>query len=505
VATATVRTPAEFESQLQAYLFERSEEARAVRVGEKEVSEQAGIVARYADLFSREQLQVLHQAEDEATDPDGRERLYRLRKTCEEGLIVAELVERQDALENAELAARVDFKGDSLPLRSAQAQLAVLAEYAEREELGRAHAEASAGLNPQRLDLIRAGEDLSAELSEEPDPVRRNEEEKGISLRQLALVLADASALSEEAYGELCDRWVERLLGEDIPPQPSSYHTSYIRRLSPLEHVYTKERATEICLATLAEMGFDLAAEPNIHTDLEDRPQKSPRACVIASDPPRVVHLITRAQGGMHDYEAFLHEAGHALHYAGCDPDLPYTYRRLARDHALTEIYSYICEAVSREPGWHARYFGLPAKDARANAEAATFVEALLFRRYVAKLHFELDFWSRFPRDRGTPGGYAERLTEATGFRYRDDNYLADMDAGFYSADYLRAWIRSAQLRSHLIAEFGTDWWRNPETGAFLRGLFREGTKPSSEEIAARIGFDALDVRPLVAELGPAA
>jgi hypothetical protein len=501
VATATVRTPAEFESQLQAYLFDRSEEARAVRVGEKEVSEQAAIVARYSDLFSRDQLVALRGAED-AADPDERERLYRLRKTCEDGLVVAEVVEKQDALENAELAKRVEFKGDSLPLRAAQAQLAVLPDYSDREELGRAHADASAELNPQRLDLIQAGEELSAELSGEPDPVARHEEEKGISVRQLAVVLADASALVEDDFADLRARWLERLLGSDRPPQPSSYHTSYIRRLSPLEDVYTKERATEICLATLDAMGFDLAADPNIRTDLEDRPQKAPRACVIASDPPRVVHLITRAQGGLHDYEAFLHEAGHALHYAGCDPDLPYTYRRIARDHALTEIYSYICEAVTREPEWHEQYFGLSAADARTNAEAVTFVEALLFRRYVAKLHFELDFWSRFADDGGTPGGYADRLTEATGLRYRADNYLADMDAGFYSADYLRAWIRCAQLRRYLIAEIGYDWWRRPQTGEFLRGLFREGTRPSSEEIAERIGFNPLDVRPLVAELG---
>ena len=93
-----------------------------------------------------------------------------------------------------------------------------------------------------------------------------------------------------------------------------------MRRLSPLESTYTKERATEVCLETLTELGFDLAAATNIKLDLDDRPQKAPRACVIASDPPRVVHLITRAQGGLHDYQAFLHEAGHALHYGGCDP-----------------------------------------------------------------------------------------------------------------------------------------------------------------------------------------
>jgi hypothetical protein len=283
---------------------------------------------------------------------------------------------------------------------------------------------------------------------------------------------------------------------------PSSSHVAYLRRLSPLERIYTKERAVPICMDTLLKLGFDLENEPNIKLDLDDRPQKSPRACVIPADPPKVVHLITRAQGGLHDYQAFLHEAGHALHYAGCDPALPYTFRNISRDHALTEIYSYIVEAISRRPGWHARYFGLSDEEAAENADATVFMEALLFRRYAAKLRFELDFWGRFDEDGGSPEGYAERLTEATGMEYRREGYLADMDAGFYSADYLRAWIRAAQLRAFLVREVGEEWWASRKTGDRLRELFREGTKPSSEEIAGRIGFDPLDTRPLLAEFG---
>ena len=63
------------------------------------------------------------------------------------------------------------------------------------------------------------------------------------------------------------------------------------------------------------------------------------------------------------------------------------------------------------------------------------------------------------------------------------------MDAGFYSADYLRAWIRSAQLRAHLVREVGEDWWRGAETGERLRALFREGTRPSErgDRRAARL------------------
>jgi hypothetical protein len=502
MSVTPVLSPADYEERLRRYLFERSEEGRAVRVGEKEVSEQAEIVARYVDLFTRGQLDALAEAESGAGSADERERLYRLRKTCEAGIVAGELAAREDELENRILAERIEFRGESLPLRTAQAQLAVLPAYADREELGRLQSGASAGFNPDRLELIRAGEALAAELSGEPDPVTRNEEEKGISLRELSGVLKQASDDSADAFAALRERWFERLLGSGREDVPSSHHVAWMRRLSPLESTYTKERATEVCLDTLTQLGFDLANERNVRLDLDDRPQKAPRACVIASDPPSVVHLITRAQGGLHDYQAFLHEAGHALHYAGCDPSLAYTYRRISRDHALTEIYSYICEAISREPGWHAGYFGLSDAQAAENAEATAFLEALLFRRYEAKLRYELDFWTRFPSDGGTPGGYEEYLTAATGIRYRADSYLSDMDAGFYSADYLRAWIRSAQLRAHLVAELGEEWWRRRETGDLLRSLFAEGTKPTSEEIAGRLRFEALDTKPLLHELG---
>jgi hypothetical protein len=500
VSVVVVRNPTEFEDRLRSYLRERAEEARAVRVGNKEVSEQAEIVKRYEDLFSRDQLEGLRVAE-EAASGDERERLYRLRKTCEGGLVSAELAEREDELENRVLAERIVFNGEELPLRSAQARLAVLPSYADREALGSIQADALSRFNDETLELIRTGEDLSAEYSGIADAVERHEEEKAISLRELAAALKAASDAATASFAGLRERWFQRLLGDERAEIPSSYHTSYMRRLSPLESTYTKERATEVCLQTLGELGFDLAASTNIRLDLDDRPQKAPRACVIASDPPQEVHLITRAQGGLHDYQAFLHEAGHALHYGGCDPSLPYTFRRIARDHALTEIYSYICEAVTREPAWHARYFGLSDDQAAENAEATIFLEALLYRRYVAKLRFELDFWSRFREDGGTSGGYEEYLTEATGIRYRGDGYLTDMDAGFYSADYLRAWIRSAQLRRHLIGIAGEEWWRSPETGDILRELFLEGTKPTSEEIAARLGFDPLDTGPLLAEI----
>jgi hypothetical protein len=489
-----------FEERLARFLFERSEEARAVRVGEKETSEQAAIVARYSDLFTRDQHAELRRAEDAAGE-DERERLVRLREACAGGIVVRELAEESDRLENAILAARIEFAGESLPLRTAQAKLALLDDYREREELGELAGDASAVFNDDRYRLLARAEELDAELSGDPDPVRRSADRKAIDLHVLAGALAEAARRQEETWEPLRGRWLERVLGPERDAEPASHHVAYIRRMSPLADLYAKERSVPICLETLSRIGFDLAANGRIRLDLDDRPQKSPRACVIASDPPSVVHLITRAQGGLHDYQAFLHEAGHALHYAGCDPALPYTYRRLSRDHALTEIYSFLLESITRESGWHAEHFGLSDEEDAERADAARFLEVLLFRRYAAKLEYELELWKDFGRAPDYAQTYAENLRRAIGFRYRPDGYLADMDGDFYSADYLRAWIRTAQMRAHLRDTIGPDWWRRRETGELLRDLFTEGTRPTSEEVATRIGFEPLDTEPLLDEL----
>ena len=75
MSTAAVRSPHGYEDAYEAYYAEAAEEVRAVRVGEKETSEQAAIVARHADLFTQEQLDALRAAE--AVAPEGDEHARR--------------------------------------------------------------------------------------------------------------------------------------------------------------------------------------------------------------------------------------------------------------------------------------------------------------------------------------------------------------------------------------------------------------------------------------------
>ncbi len=446
-----------------------------MRVGEKDVSEQTEIVKRYADLFSVEQLEALREAEDAASG-DERELLYRLRKTCEGGLISAALVEREDELENRMLAERITFRDEEMPLRNAQAQLAVLTAYGDREELGEIQAAASAAFNDDRLGLIAAAEQLAAELSGVPDPIERNEEEKAISLRELSGVLKAASDTATDSFAVQRDAVVR----EAPRPGPRGGAVELPHRLHApalAARVDLHEGARDRDLPGDADRarlrprrGDQHQARPRRPAAegaarLRDRERSAERRAPDHARPGRAARLPGVPARGRPRAPLRRRRPGAPLH-------LP---AHLARPRADRDL---LVHRRSDHPraGLAQSTFRPFRRHRRAeNADATIFLEALLFRRYEAKLRYELGFWTRFPEDGGTPEGYEEFLTAATGIRYRADHYLSDMDAGFYSADYLRAWIRSAQLRRHLIQTVGEDWWRNPATGELLRRAVRRG------------------------------
>jgi hypothetical protein len=203
----------------------------------------------------------------------------------------------------------VTWKGEEMPLRSAQAKLAVLDDYADREELGALQADASATFNPTALELLAKGEALEAELTGEPRTSRGTR-------RRSRSRCASSSAYSASVEppsttpGLGCATAGSTGCSARAGRRPARFHSATCagcrrssrrtRRSAPSRSAWRRSRS----------LGFDMENDENIRLDLDDRPQKSPRACVIASDPPKVVHLITRAQGGLHDYQAFLHEAG---------------------------------------------------------------------------------------------------------------------------------------------------------------------------------------------------
>ena len=394
-----------------------------MRVGEKETSEGAAIVAKYEDLFTHAQRDALLAAEEEAGDPASSSGSTDCASPARAGSSRA----RWPSLPTRSRTAswpRACLPGRERAPADGAGQLAVLPDYGEREELGVATRGCRAGFNDDRLDLIRRIEELDAES-------------RGSATRSSGTRRRRASRSPTSPR-----RWRRRAVSS--PASSSSCASAGSTGCSGRSATTSRRRSTSATCAasrrssrrtprSAASRSASTRSSASASTSRRSRTSGSTSTTArrrargpasSPSDPPSVVHLITRAQGGMHDYAAFLHEAGHALHYAGSTVDLPFTFRAVSRDHALTEIYSYIVEAISREPGWHERYFGLTAEQAAENAEASRSwrrCSSAATRRSCASS------WSSGRRSAsvdGTPGGYSELLTEASGVRYAPDNYL---------------------------------------------------------------------------------
>ena len=128
------------------------------------------------------------------------------------------------------------------------------------------------------------------------------------------------------------------------------------------------------------------------------------------------------------------------------------------------------------------------------------FHKLYFLRRYGTKLLYEQEL-HRADEPSDVAELYDEMLTQALGVGYGPESYLADVDAGFYCAQYLRAWIFEAQHRLYLQREYDDEWFRNPKAGKFLIDLWRDGQRHPVEQLAKFMGCDRLDIEPVANEI----
>jgi hypothetical protein len=245
------------------------------------------------------------------------------------------------------------------------------------------------------------------------------------------------------------------------------------------------------CLeTTLQELGVDLHGQANVEIDVEERPNKDPRAfCAPIEVPGRVV-LVIKPQGGPDDWRALFHEAGHTEHFAHTSASLSAEERRLG-DNAVTEGWAMLMEHLTFDPTWLVKRLDFQQPHQFA-AEGATQL-LWIVRRYCAKLLYELEFHTAADVTAMRPR-YVELLGDATKVEPAAADYLGDMDAGFYASEYLRAWAFEAQLRAFLREKFGNAWFSKRDAGALLRELWAEGQKPTADELLRDVTGETLEL-----------
>jgi len=461
--------------------YELENEGRLVRAGLKTKQDTASIVARYEWLYSENSLAVVD-------SPTG-EVQKRVRAALLQGIIGRRTAAHEDRLTTFYAEASARAGDERFPFYTAQAQLVTEPDPRRREALG------------DGIGLVMAqAEELHLELNETVQQVVRDlgfdgyvhfwSSLKEIDYEPLRAELVRVADAAHERYRT----WVEPRMafaGRAFGDCPQ-VHMPYFRSLAEHDAAFTKERFEPAMRRTFERLGLDLFSAPTISIDLADRASKDPRASVCVPEAGREVHLLSRPSGGNSDYSAFLHEAGHALHFGLSDPAIGWPLANLGRSMAYTELWSFLFERIGHDPVWIADATGVGEAQAERIASDLTGVDLMLFTRYVGKFSCELELYRGDPLDpvRGRRV-YVDGLTERTGFKYDPRAWQFDRDPGFYSADYLRAWMAEAALEQRLRERFGESWWASRDAGQWLRRQWLLGSEPEAEETVASMGGKA--------------
>lgn len=403
--------------------------------------------------------------------------------------------ESSDRLTTAEAAQTIAVDGERIPLRSAEVRIKNEADRSRRAALESCRLSAVAELNGLRREILERSHAETQRLGF-AGYTSFCQELSGIDLALLRELTRPILPRTQDMYRDLLAWYLRRRLGVE-PREARRHDLARLFRAPEFDGSLPPGTLREAAEAPLRRMGIDPNAAGRIRVDDEPRPKKVPRAFVATLRIPDEIILVVRPGGGPDDYAAFLHELGHALHFAHTDPRLPVEDRRLG-DASVTEAFAFLMDGLLRERGWLRRFVGLaqPADLLRFTA----FHKLWFLRRYAAKLEYELTLHADGPPAR-CADLYRELLAGATLVDWPRDLSLADLDPFFYAARYLRAWIFEAQLRELLRERFDEEWYRNDRAGPFLLALWQRGQRHPIEQLAVELGLAPLSLDPLLAQL----
>jgi len=472
-----------------------SREEYLTRAGLREESRAALIRERFAVLGSREVFEMAREAALAAGTADGGRRLRYLAEFLGATCIEYQVRGASDRLVTAEAAQAVEIDGERIPLRAVESRIKNAADRTRRDPLEDLRLAAVATLNGLRQEILERAHDGVRQLGG-VDYTTFCGDLSGIDFGALRDLTRPILSRTRDMYAETCAWYLARWA--DAPPRDAKRHDLLrVFRASALDGLFHPGALREAAEAPCRRMGIDPGAGGRIRVDDEPRPNKTSRAFVATPRVPDEILLVVRPSGGPDDYAAYLHELGHALHFAYTDPSLPVEYRRLG-DPSVTEAYAFLFDGWLRERDWLRRFAGVGQP--RDVLRFTAFHKLWFLRRYAAKLEYELSLHAEGPGPRSREA-YHDLLSAATLVEWPADLWLVDVDPFFYSARYLRAWIFEAQLRDALRERFDEEWFRNDRTGPFLVALWQQGQRPTLEELAADLGLGPPSLDPLLAQI----
>lgn len=460
-----------YREQADRFIAAIDEEYYLHYAGLKDTLDLEPIYEQFADLTSLERANAL----GAAVDGDRRVReLWRFACQGYLGNLTREHAERAAAIE-AELTATVD--GEAIPFRMIRPTIANEPDRERRRRLEHARtALTEEHLVPIQLDAVAVEQQAVQELG--APSYTELHRRLGFRLDELAERARVFLDETEAMFDQAADRLFRERAGLGLD-EAKRWDVARIFRAPEWDGAFPGEGMLPALEATLAELGIDLHSQENVELDVEKREKKSPRAFCAPIEVPQRVVLVIQPIGGVDDWRALFHEAGHTEHYAHTSPDLPVEDRRLG-DFAVTEGWAMLMEHLVQDAAWLNRRLDVP-RPREFVAEGATTL-LYLVRRYCAKLLYEIELHEA---DDPVPlrKRYVELLSDALRIEPSETDYLGDVDAGFYVTEYVRAWAFEAQLSRFFREKFGSAWFAQRSAGSLLRELWSEGQRLTADEL----------------------
>ncbi len=460
----------------------------------------APIFERYSDLFTKDSIARLKQSLDETSDHFETDRagINHFLIFAMDIYLANSVKELTEQISDMEAGATVEWMDRKITFQDLMGVIKNEADRPSRREIYRlrlAVIDSSNDLRAERLTRLHEG----ARSLGYSSYTKLYEELFNLDYRALAEASKSLLARTEAVYIARLDEVVRRSLGITVEEAERS-DAMYFLHLNEYDDRFPADNLLQVYRDTMLGLGIDVDQQKNITIDSEPRPRKNPRAFCMPITIPTDVRLVLRPMGGQADYQALLHEGGHAQHYGwasdGLRPEFKYT-----GDYALTETYAFLFNNLISDRAWLGQFLNL--RDNDEFIRSVMLSRLVTIRRYTAKLIYERELHESDDLGKA-PAFYSEQLTSATFFNTEPTEFLSDLDDSFYAASYLRAWAFEVALREHLKERFGSSWWNSHRAGNFLKEIWETGDRYTADEMAGQIGLGPIAFDLLTDELNRA-
>jgi hypothetical protein len=484
----------------EAFMEELSREYFLAHAGLKTSAELQPIYHRHRAILGRDALELARETFANSAEGSDEGRAARLlldwQVESQSARELAALDEREIAWEGDAVVRTAD--GREIPYQRTAIELANSLDREERARIEKARRTlVERELAPMKRERFQRERDITESLGLADGYNATWELLNGVSLSALRDECAQFLRDTQAMWDEVCPVFVKRVLGMKVS-ETTRADALALFRAREFDEFFPGADMEPSIRRQVREMGVDPEAGGRVRFDTGEREGKRSRAFCAPVRVPDEVYLVLRPHGGQTDWQTFLHELGHALHFANMRPDHPMEFRWMG-DNSITEGYAMLFDHLTQDDGWLRRYTGLEKKTVPAYLRTAGFEELHFLRRYCAKLIYETQLYGGDVPWDALPDLYVETLTGATTFRYARADAFVDVDPRFYAARYLRAWQLQALITETLVARYDEDWWRNPRAGPWIvQALFAEAQRELAQEQAERVSGKGLSFAPLI-------